>query len=343
MPSAWPIGMRMSWNRWGPKPIIYEHMSEKSSKRSILVVGSANMDMVVSTLRFPKPGETVLARSFGMHPGGKGANQAVAGAKLGGSVTFLGKMGRDMFRDRLFESLVQEGVDVSHVLVDDEASTGIALITVDDSGQNEIVVVSGSNMNLGVDDVLANEDLFDRAGFVLLQLEIPLETVVRAAQLGNARGASVILNPAPAAALPEELLSVVDILTPNESELELLTGRSVIDRDTAVDAARSLIDRHVQHVILTLGNRGALHVTASEVYAYPAYRVESVDTTAAGDAFNGALAVALSRGDELSSAVTFANAVAACCVTGRGAQTSLPTFEAVERFLRRQPVLEEDA
>ncbi len=316
-------------------------MSEKASTRSILVVGSANMDMVVSTGRFPKPGETVLASDFGMYPGGKGANQAVASAKLGGRVSFLARMGRDMFRDRLFESLESEHVDVSHVLVDEEASTGIALITVDDSGQNEIVVVSGSNMKLSVDDMLANERLFDGAGFVMLQLEIPLETVVRAAHLGRDSGALVILNPAPAIELPDELLGVVDVLTPNESEMELLTGRSVTDRDTAVEAARSLIDRGVQHVMLTLGSRGALHVTAGDVRAYPAYRVESVDTTAAGDAFNGALAVALSRGDAMPSAVTFANAVAACCVTGKGAQTSMPTLDEVERFLKRQPALAE--
>lgn len=312
-------------------------MSEMATARSVLVVGSANMDMVVATDRFPKPGETVLANDFGMFPGGKGANQAVACARLGGDVSFLGKMGNDMFRQRLFESLERDGVDVSGVMLDEEAPTGIALITVDGSGQNEIVVVSGSNMRLAAADVQTHEDLFDRAAFLMLQLEIPLDTVVRAAKLAIECGTRVILNPAPAVELSDELLGMVDVLTPNESEMELLTGQSVEDQPSAIAAAGNLIERGVRHVILTLGSRGALHVMADTVQAYPAYRVEAVDTTAAGDAFNGALAYSLSRGDEMPKAVSFANAAAACCVTRMGAQTSMPTLEEVEQFLETQP------
>jgi ribokinase len=320
-------------------------MSEKAPRADILVVGSANMDMVVTTGRFPKPGETVLGSSFGMYPGGKGANQAVAAAKLGGRVALLSRMGRDLFRDRLLESLEKDGVDTAHILVDEETPTGIALITVEDAGQNEIVVVPGSNMNLAEDDVIARRSLFQRAACVLLQLEIPIETVLRAATLGHAGGASVLLNPAPAAELPDALLEVVDVLTPNESEIELLTGRTVTDRETAIDAARALTERGVRHVILTLGRRGALHVTADEARSYAAYRVDAVDATAAGDAFNGALASRMSRGEDLAAAVPFANAVAACCVMRMGAQVSMPTAAEVEEFLRRQPApaLEDDA
>ena len=312
-------------------------MSDKATTRSVLVVGSANMDMVVSTSRFPKPGETVLANDFNMFPGGKGANQAVACARLGGDVSFLAKMGRDIFRDRLFESLEGDSVDVSSVLTDEEAPTGIALITVDSTGQNEILVVSGSNMKLDASDVDAHEELFDHADFLMLQLEIPLETVMRAAQFAAERGARVILNPAPAAELPDELLAAVDVLTPNESEMELLTGRSVESETGAVEAARELIGRGVRDVVLTLGSRGALHVSAETARAYPAFQVEAVDSTAAGDAFNGALVFALSRGDTIESAVPFANAVAACCVTRPGAQASMPTLQETLEFLKSQP------
>lgn len=307
-------------------------MKQNVTEQTVLVVGSANMDMVVSTDRFPRPGETVLARDFGMYPGGKGANQAVACARLGADVTFLGKMGHDMFRERLEESLIADGVRLDHILIDPEASTGIAVITVDASGQNEIVVVSGSNMMLTPDDVDARSDLFERAGVVMLQLEIPLETVVLSAQLARQKGASVILNPAPAARLPDELLGLVDVLTPNESETELLTGMEVRDRDSAVRAARHLIDRGVAHVILTLGDRGAMHVTIDEARSFPAYQVDVVDTTGAGDAFNGALAYSIARGNTLDDAIPFANAVAGFCVTRMGAQTSMPTYEDIASF-----------
>lgn len=320
-------------------------MSEKAPSTEILVVGSTNMDMVVTTARFPKPGETVLGSSFGMYPGGKGANQAVAAARLGGRVALLTKLGRDPFQERLLASLERDGVDAAHILIDEEASHGIALITVEDAGQNEIVVVPGSNMNLTEDDVIARRSALDCAACVLLQLEIPIETVVRAATLAHAGGARVLLNPAPATALPDALLEVVDVLTPNESEIELLTGHTVTDRKTAIDAAHVLTDRGVRHVILTLGRRGALHVTADDARSYAAYRVDAVDATAAGDAFNGALALRMSQGEDLAAAVPFANAVAACSVMRMGAQASMPTSADVEAFLERHPApaLEDEA
>lgn len=318
-------------------------MSKKATSGPVLVVGSANMDMVVSTARFPRPGETVLADEFGMYSGGKGANQAVACARLGGDVTILAKLGTDIFADQLSESLTSDGVRLDHVFTDETSTTGIALITVDQSGQNEIVVVSGSNMKLTPGEIESKVALFDRSGIVMLQLEIPLETVVRAAQLAKDCGAEVILNPAPAAELPGELLNAVDYITPNESETQLLTGLPVEDYESSVAAARVLIERGVGHVILTLGERGVVHVSEDEDRSYPASDVEVVDTTAAGDAFNGALAFALNRGDCLEDAVPFANAVAGYCVTRMGAQASMPSFDELEQFNqeRPRPIVEE--
>ncbi|MEX0599093.1 MAG: ribokinase [Rhodothermales bacterium] len=304
---------------------------------SVLVVGSANMDLVVKTSRFPRPGETVLGREFGMYAGGKGANQAVACARLGGDVVFVACMGRDVFRDRLFESLTRDGIDLSHVRVDEEASTGVALITVDESGQNEIVVASGSNMHLRAEDMTAHEELFDAADVLLLQLEVPMETVVRAARMASRCGTRVILNPAPAAELPEELFQVVDYLTPNESEAEILSGHRVDDYASAARAAGALVDRGVPNVIVTLGSRGALYAGVRGVRSYAAYPTVSVDTTAAGDAFSGAIAFALSRGDDVEKAVAFANAVAACCVRRMGAQTAMPTLDEVDQFIADRP------
>ena len=311
-------------------------LTARGSSRRVVVVGSANMDMVVSCDRFPKPGETVLAGQFGMYPGGKGANQAVACARLGGNVTLLAKMGNDVFRDRLTESLESNGVDISHLLIDETASTGIALITVDGTGQNEIVVVSGSNMELSEEDVRHNREIFEGAAVVLLQLEIPLETVMEAARIGKAEGAKIILNPAPARDLPDELLSLIDVLTPNESEAELLSGIPVRDRSSARASAEAIQARGVREVVITLGSRGAVHVAGSET-SFPAYRVDAQDTTAAGDAFNGALAFGLASGRACGDAIAMANAVAAFSVTRMGAQPSMPSNEEVRTFLEEHP------
>ena len=318
-------------------PKISWRMAAQILDRRVVVVGSANMDMVVSCERFPRPGETVLADKFGMYPGGKGANQAVACAKLGGNVALLAKMGDDMFRERLAESLGSSGVDLSHVLVHEAAPTGIALITVDRSGQNEIVVVSGSNMQLSPDDVRAHEDVFEGAAVVLLQLEIPIETVVEAARRGKSAGALVVLNPAPGRDLPDELLKNVDVITPNESEAEILSGIAVSDQATALAAAAILQKRGVSDIVITLGSRGALHVAAGSSRQFPAYEVEPVDTTAAGDAFTGALAFGLASGQEVPESIVMANAVAAFAVTRMGAQTSMPSFAELSEFLEEHP------
>lgn len=298
----------------------------------VLVVGSANMDLSVSCTHFPRPGETILGGELTISPGGKGANQAVASARLGAEVPFLCKMGDDVFRSQLLESLHAYGVDTRAVLVDEKEATGVALITVDATGENQIVVASGSNMELTPEDVRAQQALFDGAGVVLLQLEVPLETVETAAVMAKEAGAVVVLNPAPAQELPPSLLQHVDWLTPNESEAAYLAGVEVNDRAGAERAARVLLEQGVGRVVVTLGSEGALLVTPEETHHVPARRVKAVDTTAAGDAFNGALAYALAQrpAGSLEEILDFANRAAACAVTRRGAQASMPTRDEVE-------------
>ncbi len=305
------------------------------ARQGVLVVGSANMDMVVSTARFPRPGETVLGRSFAMFPGGKGANQAVACAKLGGDVTFIGRMGNDVLRDRLFASMRKDGVKLKRVAIDPALPTGIAVITVDGSGQNQIVVASGSNMALLPADIDRNAAAFGDAGVLLVQLETPLAAVQRAVALAKRKGLTVILNPAPARRLPKVLLNMVDFLTPNETELSVLSGMTVSGVASAERAARKLMAGGVKCVIVTLGAKGCMTVTATGSRIYPSYRVKAVDTTAAGDAFNGALAFGLAAGLSVEAAAPFANAVAALSVTRMGAQSSMPGMGEVRSFMGR--------
>jgi ribokinase len=305
------------------------------ARQGVLVVGSANMDMVVGTERFPRPGETVLGRSFAMFPGGKGANQAVACAKLGGNVTFVGKMGRDVFRDRLLASMRNDGVKLRRVTIDPRLPTGIAVITVDASGQNQIMVASGSNMALMPADIDRHSAAFGEAAVLLVQLETPMQAVLRAVVLARKKKLIVILNPAPARALPRKLLSLVDFLTPNEHELSALAGMTVTGLASAERAARKLIAVGVKNVIVTLGAKGCMIVTTNGSRVFPARSVKVVDTTAAGDAFNGALAFGLAAGLTPEAALPFANSVAALSVTRRGAQSSMPTMRDVRSFMRR--------
>lgn len=309
----------------------------------VVVVGSANMDMVVSCERFPGPGETVLGTDFGMYPGGKGANQAAACGRLGGEVRFVSRMGRDVFRDRLTASLREKGIDLSHVVVDEDEPTGVALISVDTTGENEIIVASGSNMRLSPEDVRAHRQAFEAARVVVLQLEIPLETVMEAAREGKQAGAQVILNPAPARELPDDLLSYVDVLTPNESEAALLSGMPIADAESAERAARKLIERGVRCVILTMGARGALLITDSTTRHFPALHVHAVDATGAGDAFNGALAFGIARGEDIEAAIERAVSVAAFSVTRKGAQPSMPSSAEVEAFVAELKAVDQSA
>ncbi|MCF8260907.1 MAG: ribokinase [Melioribacteraceae bacterium] len=303
------------------------------NKEGILVVGSANMDLVVTSERFPKPGETIFGRGFEMFPGGKGANQAVSCAKLGGVTYFLGKMGNDDFHDLLDKSLSENGVDVKDVIVEKNAHTGVALISVDGKGENEIIVISGSNMMFEEEDLLLNKDYFSKVKVVLTQLEIPINTVALAARLAKENDSIFILNPAPAAELQDDLLSKIDYITPNVSELEILSGQTISDNSSAEQAAKVLLERGVANVIVTIGKEGSLLVNNERTVHFATQKVNAVDTTAAGDSFNGALAYLLSIGKSIDEAIHFANCSAALSVTKAGAQNSMPTFKEVEALL----------
>lgn len=290
----------------------------------ILVVGSSNTDMVVKSDRIPKPGETVLGGEFFSFPGGKGANQAVAAARLGGEVTFLAKVGNDNLGIAAVEELRKEGIDVSRIITASDIHSGIALILVDQKGENSISVAYGANRRFSQLDILENQDLIRNAEVILVQLEIPLEAVETVVELAQRFGKPVILNPAPAQFLSDELISKIFMLTPNETEAELLTGIPVRDLASAEQAARALHKKGAKGVIITLGAAGAFLLTKDIAELIPSSKVVAVDTTAAGDTFNGALAVALVEGMEIRDAVRFANRAAAISVTRMGAQSSLP-------------------
>lgn len=294
----------------------------KSAK--IVVVGSSNMDMVVKTDHIPVPGETVLSGSFFMNAGGKGANQAVAVARLGGEVVFISKLGNDLFGKQFSQLFSNEGIDITHLRFDDERPSGVALITVDKAGENSIVVASGANAHLKDEDIASALKEIETAGIVLLQLEIPLLTVQHVVAFAAGKGVKVILNPAPAAALPADMLSQVDILTPNKTEAAMIAGMDVTDIDSAGRAALAICSMGVKNVVVTMGPLGAVICDGKKISLVRAREVETVDTTAAGDVFNGALAVALSEGRDLEAAVGFACEAAAISVTRLGAQSSIP-------------------
>ena len=296
----------------------------------ITVVGSLNMDLVVRSPRIPQPGETIIGHEWHTIPGGKGANQAVAAARLGGQVSMVGRVGKDGFAQALLENLTESSVDHKHVSQDPESATGVALITVDDAGENTIVVASGANMKLSPQEVEAVEETIASSKVLLLQLESPLETVTRAAQLARAHGVTVVLNPAPARQLPAELLSLVDVLVPNESETALLTGMPIDSQGALESAAGALLKKGISNIILTLGAMGAMLANASGFVPVPAFKIDPVDTTAAGDAFVGAVGVSLAEAKPITEAVRWGNAAGALAATKLGAQTSLPSRENVE-------------
>lgn len=304
----------------------------------IVVVGSLNADLVTRLQRFPAPGETLTALDFQKFAGGKGANQAYAAGRLGGAVHMVGRVGDDGYGEWLVEQLQGGGVDTSHVGRDDNAATGMAFINLNASGQNQIVIVGGANAAVSPDDLSASAELFAAAGYVLLQLEIPMPAVVAAARMAKASGAEVILDPAPAAELPDELLPLVDWLTPNETELATLLrlpSPDAMDVEETARHARALHQRGVKNVVVKCGAAGALCIDRDSKYAWSAFKVEPVDTVAAGDVWNGAFAVALSEGQTKASAGRFANAAAALSVTRAGAQASMPSRSEVDTFLSR--------
>jgi ribokinase len=294
------------------------------NKQGVLVIGSSNLDLVVTAKRFPKPGETIFGKKFNMFPGGKGANQAVCAARLGCKTTFIGKMGNDEFQEKLSSILIEAGVDINNLFIDEEEHTGTALITVDEGGQNQIIVISGSNMKLSPQDIIAKSDLFSNTAVVLTQLEIPIDTVVQSAKITRQNNAIFILNPAPAASLPESIFPLIDFITPNENELELLSGVTIKDDSSIKLAADKLLKKGIRNVIVTLGSRGSMLINQSSLKHFPANKVKVVDSTAAGDAFNGAFASSISEGHSIEEAIEFANKVASIAVTRMGAQSSMP-------------------
>lgn len=292
--------------------------------KKILVVGSSNTDMVIKTSHFPAPGETILGGEFLMNAGGKGANQAVASARLGGRVTFVTKVGNDIFGRQSVHQLKAEGINVDFVAVDPEMPSGTALITVDSRGENTIVVAPGSNGTLSPGDVDRALTELDEAEFVLMQLEIPVPTVEYVIRIASEKQKKVLLNPAPATPLSDELLQKLFLITPNKTEAEILTGIKVSDEKSALQAAMFLYCKGVEIVIVTLGAAGAFLLKDGKGELIGAPKVTAVDTTAAGDTFNGALAVALSEGKDIREAVVFANQAASISVTRIGAQASIP-------------------
>lgn len=304
----------------------------------IVVVGSANVDLVVQAPHIPRPGETVLGRDFVMALGGKGANQAVGVARLGAEVVFLARVGKDSFGDQCLDGYAREGINTSYISLDPEEATGVALIVVANDGENSIAVASGANMRLTPELIADASEAFEGADGVLLQLEIPIETVVEAARIGRKHGIPVVLNPAPAQPLQPELLSLIDVLTPNRIELAQLLGVSENEVMAMDDErlAKHALGLGVPSVVITLGKEGALAAGSWGWTRVPSFAVETVDTTAAGDAFNAGLAVALGRGgSNLPEATRYACACGALATTKFGAQPSLPDEEAVQRLLAR--------
>jgi len=294
------------------------------NQTKIVVIGSTNTDMVIKSDHLPAPGETILGGDFLMNPGGKGANQAVAASRLGGDVAFISKTGNDIFGEQSVENLRREGVNTENMIVDPENPSGVALITVDSQAENCIVVAPGSNMTLKPDDIDKAFKQIGMAEIVLIQLEIPIETVEYATLIAYRNNKKVILNPAPAQKLSDSILKTIYMLTPNETEAEILTGVKVSNTDTAEKAAQILKKKGVEIVIITMGANGAFIHTDSLSELIPAPEVKAVDTTAAGDTFNGALAVAVSEGFNIREAVQFANKAASIAVTKFGAQASTP-------------------
>ncbi|HUU27514.1 MAG TPA: ribokinase [archaeon] len=296
-------------------------------QKPIVVIGSSNMDLVIKTSRIPRPGETILGGEFAMVAGGKGANQAVAAARLGGNVYFVARVGRDPFGDKMLQNFQAEGITTDFVIRDEEQSSGVAIIVVDKAGENSIVVAPGANGVLSPEDVEAAEQIIKTADSVLLQLEIPLETVVRAVELSARHGTRVILDPAPARALEKALLSNVDLITPNETEAEILTGIVGTDESSARLQARALREKGVKAVLVTRGKQGSFLDDGVEESVFRTVEADSIDSTAAGDCFNGALAARLATGASLPEAIEFASRAAAISTTKLGAQDSLPSLD----------------
>lgn len=297
----------------------------------VLVVGSINMDLVVKTDEIPKVGETLLGNELLQIPGGKGANQAVSIAKLKNKVKFLGKVGNDVYGDLMLNSLKEAGINTQFI-EKSNTSSGIAVINVDKEGNNNIVVIPGANGLVDINCLNRNLEAFKESEIVLFQLEIPLDTVKEGLRIAKELGKTTILNPAPAHELDDEIISNIDILIPNEHELERLSKVKVTNDKSLIEASNVLLDKGIKQIIVTLGSKGALYVTEDDFEFFNAYKVNAVDTTAAGDSFIGGFTSALIKGLSISEAVDFGQRTAALAVQKLGAQSSLPTLEEVEAF-----------
>ncbi len=309
------------------------------SDSKIVVVGSSNTDMIIQVDKIPVPGETVLGGKFSTAAGGKGANQAVAAARAGGKVTFIAAVGNDSLGSQAVEGFARDGININYIKRVENVASGVALIFVGKDGENSIAVASGANAYLEADFVNSSKDMVTRAKILLMQLETPIETVSRAARLGHEAGVKVILNPAPARQLDDELLRQVSIITPNEIEAELLTGVKVEDEISAGKAADVLLEKGIEYVLITLGSRGVFLASQTRKQLVPGFKVDAVDTTAAGDVFNGALATGLAEDKSIEEAIEFANAAAALSVTKLGAQPSAHSRKEIDAFMVKQSLL----
>ena len=299
--------------------------------KNICVIVSLNMDLVVNVDTMPKPGQTIIGSNFKEVPGGKGANQAVAMARLNGNVSMIGKGGEDGFGQTLINSLKNDKVDTTYIQTS-KGATGVALITVDKNAQNSIVVSPGANFEVKEDDIDNNIEAIKNSDIVVLQLETPLNTIKYALNKAKELNKYTILNPAPAVKLDDEIIKNVDLLTPNETELEIISGVSIETEEDIQKAAQIMIEKGVKELIVTLGSKGSLYINKEKSMFKKAYKVEAVDTTAAGDSYTGALAVALSQDKNIEDAMDFASKVGALSVLKEGAQSSLPTLEDVKNF-----------
>jgi len=296
----------------------------------IIVIGSSNTDMVIQTLKLPQPGETILGEKFFMNPGGKGANQAVAAARLNGNISFVCKLGTDIFGENAVKAFIKEGIDTSLIFHDEKNPSGVALITVDGNAENCISVALGANAHLNPQDIVSIEKIFDEVDFMLLQLEIPINTIEYIVRKAVEKNIKIILNPAPVQYLSKEILGNLFLITPNKTEAEFFSGIKITDQNSAEMAAKKISALGVRNVIITLGAKGALVYEEDKVEIVPAIKVKAIDTTAAGDVFNGALLVALAEGKSIIEATHFGCKASSIAVTRLGAQSSAPYRKEVD-------------